>query len=118
MSNPIFDGNGTWFLAILPLQDGSRGRFPEMCEVDSASRKFIYLTTPPMIVLEILAWDLRNHMVWVQFLRFSFLSFYFFSHFSLHMALCYSLKFVLLCAVLFTLIDTKYENNTDADKTY
>ncbi|KAK6616843.1 hypothetical protein RUM43_014984 [Polyplax serrata] len=64
ITNPIFDNNGTWFLAILPIEDGSRGRFHEMCQVDSTSRKFIYLTTPPMIVLEILAWDLHNHLVY------------------------------------------------------
>ncbi|EEB12760.1 dipeptidyl-peptidase, putative [Pediculus humanus corporis] len=64
IEDPIFDNNGTWFLAILPLQGSNGGRFQELCQVDSASRKFIYLTTPPMIVKKILAWDMRNHVVY------------------------------------------------------
>ncbi|KAL0277760.1 UNVERIFIED_CONTAM: hypothetical protein PYX00_004935 [Menopon gallinae] len=62
--NPVFDKNGTWFLAILPFQDGDQGRFQELCQVDSTSRKYMFLTSPPMTVLEILAWDLENHFVY------------------------------------------------------
>lgn len=64
--NPIFDKNGTWFLAILPFQDGDQGRFQGLCQVDSTSRKYMFLTSPPMTVIEILAWDLENHFVYVR----------------------------------------------------
>lgn len=61
--DPVFDKTGTSYLAVVPFPDGDRGRFPQVCQGDTTNRKYLFLTEPPIVVLEISAWDLENHLV-------------------------------------------------------
>lgn len=61
--DPLFDDTGTVFLTILPINDGERGNFQQVCQADSTAMKYTALTSAPMTVVEVLAWDLINHYV-------------------------------------------------------
>lgn len=60
---PLFTNNGTEYLTVAPLVDGSLGTYPHVHQGMRGSRHLIPLTFGPYTVFSVLAWDVENHHV-------------------------------------------------------
>lgn len=63
----VFSKNGSSFLTILSVLDGTAGKFPQLCHIDIASKVMTPLTHGQIVVTNIKAWDQSNHVVYVAF---------------------------------------------------
>ncbi|KAK4292837.1 hypothetical protein Pmani_034416, partial [Petrolisthes manimaculis] len=61
---PLFAKNGTEYLTVAPLVDGSLGTYPHIHQGTRDSKHPIPLTFGPYTVFSILAWDTENHHVY------------------------------------------------------
>jgi len=59
----VFNTEGTSYLAILPVLDGSRGTYPHICLVDVVTKNVIPLTNGNFSVVHIVQWDQSNEIM-------------------------------------------------------
>ncbi|XP_064096888.1 inactive dipeptidyl peptidase 10-like isoform X4 [Macrobrachium nipponense] len=61
---PLFTKDGTAFISIAPLVDGSLGTYPHIIQGNTEINHNMPLTFGPYTVFSILAWDTVNHYVY------------------------------------------------------
>ncbi|XP_065574443.1 inactive dipeptidyl peptidase 10-like isoform X2 [Artemia franciscana] len=61
---PMFSRDGSHLLVLLPLNEGSEGRFTHVCIITVTRNRLAALTSGMFDVIEIVSWDETNHVIY------------------------------------------------------